>query len=178
MSLAYNAAVSGATLGLGPLTVSGLTGAATSYSSVSTNYAINGRCANFGAQTTVAFPTTDLNTGKQFVGLNAASTGTVFVLGVQFGATTLSALQGSVETLDAAGNFTKVPSFPSIPDNFVPLAYFIAKAGSTFVAAAWYPGTTNWNTTGMTYVADVAGVATAGSIATSIISLPDRPSVM
>lgn len=179
MSNAYSPAVAGMTLGLGPLTLSGLTGAATSYSSVATNYAINGRCSTFAAQTTVAFPTTDLNTGVQFAGLVAANTGTVFVVGVKFGATVLSALQGSVEALDAAGNFTtRIPTFPSIPDNFVPLAYFVAKAGSTFVAAAWYPGTTNWNTTGMTYVADVAGVATAGSIATSIIALPDRPTVM
>lgn len=178
MSLAYNAAVSGATLGLGPLTVSGLTGGATTYTSVATAYAINGRSTTFATQTGVAFPTTDLNTGAQFAGLVAANTGTVFVLGVQFGVTTLKALQGSVESLDAAGNFLNIPKWPSIPDNFCPLAYFIAKAGSTFVAAAWYPGTTNWNTTGMTYVADVAGVATAGSIATSIVSLPDRPSVM
>lgn len=178
MSLAYNVAVSGATLGLGPLTVSGLTGGVTTYTSVATAYAINGRSTTFATQTGVAFPITDLNTGAQFAGLVAANTGTVFVLGVQFGVTTLKALQGSVESLDAAGNFLNIPKFPSIPDNFCPLAYFIAKAGSTFVAAAWYPGTTNWNTTGMTYVADVAGVATAGSIATSIIALPDRPTVM
>jgi hypothetical protein len=169
--------IAGITIGLGPLTLSGLTAGATTYTSVATAYAINGRTTTFATQSGVAFPTTDLNTSAQFVGLTLANTGTVFVVGCQFGVTTLKCVQGSVEALDAGGNFLNVPKFPSMPDNFCPLAYFIAKAGATFVAAAWYPGTTNWNTTGMTYVANVAGVATAGSIATSIVALPDRPTV-
>lgn len=168
----------GLTAALGVFALSGLTAGATTYSSAATAYSINGRAVSFGAQNGVAFPTTDLNTGVQYAGLVAANTGTVFVVGCQLGVTTMKCVQGSVEALDASGNFINVPKFPSLPDNFCPTAYFIAKAGATFVATAWYPGTTNWNTTGMTYVSDVAGVATAGSIGTSVSTLPDRPSVM
>lgn len=165
----------GTTIGLGSLTLTGLTAAATTYSSAVTPYAINGRANIFAVQAGVAFPTTDLNTGLQFAGLVLANTAAVFVVGVQFGVTTLKCVQGPVVALDPSGKALNALAFPSLPDNFCALAYFVAKAGATFVAAAWYPGTTVWNTTGMTYVADVAGVATAGSVGTSCITLPDRP---
>jgi hypothetical protein len=160
--------LSGITACFGNATFSAISGAATTtYTSAAVPFTINGKYTTFAAQTTVAFPTTDTNTAAQFTGLVKASTGTVFVLGVNYGGTTLRALQGSVENLDAAGNFigANVPKFPSMPDDFCPLGYIVAKAGSTFVATAWYPGTTNWNTTGMTY--SIVNVA----------SLPDRPQV-
>ena len=158
----------GLTACIGNATFSAISGAATTtYTSAAIVAAINGKATTFAAQTTQAFPTTDLNTGVQFVGLTAANKGTVFVLGIQNGGTTLKAVQGTVESLDAAGNFigAGIPKFPALPDDFCPMGYIIAKAGATFVAAAWYPGTTNWNTTGMTYSIQ------------NVVALPDRPQV-
>lgn len=166
MSNALTAAMAGLTAALGNLTLTGISGAATTYSSSALPVAVDGKVTTFAAQSGVAFPTTDLNTGLQFVGLVAANTGTVFVVGIQNGGTLLKCIQGTVAALDAAGNFSATPpAFPALPDNFVPLAYIVAKAGSTFVAAAWYPGTTNWNTTGMSYSVQ------------NIASLPSRPQV-
>lgn len=156
--------IAGITIGLGNLTLTGISGAATTYSSSALPFCVNGKATTYSAQSGVAFPTTDLNTGAQFVGLVAASTGTVYVVGVQSGGTTLKCIQGSVELLDAAGNFINVPKFGPCPDNFCPLAYIVAKAGST-LAAPHYPGTTNWNATGMSYA--VVNVA----------ALSDRPQV-
>jgi len=157
--------VAGITIGLGVLALSGISGAATTYSSVATNYAINGKTGTLTGQTTTAFPTLDINTGVKFSGLTKANTATVYVVGVQSGGSTIVAAQGTVVALDTEGNLRFAPQFPSLPNNFCPLSYIVAKAGSTFVATIARPGTEVWNTTGMSYsVVD-------------IIALPDLPQI-
>jgi len=157
--------IAGLTVGLSKLGLSGITGGAITYAFTAVRpYVINGKVYSITGGTT--FPVVDANTGVNFVGLTKANTGTVFVLGGSSATTTdVVAVQGSVETLDAHGNFYFAPKFPQLPSDFCPLAYIIAKAGSTFVAASFQPGTDNWNTTGMTYATQ------------DIVALPDRAQV-
>lgn len=157
--------IAGITLALGNTALTGISGAATTFSASVIAYALNGKAYTTTIQTTAAFPTVDIQTGVAWAGLQKANTGTVLLVGVQAGATVYVAAQGSVESLDAAGNFLNAPKFPSVPDNFCPVAYIIVKAGATFVAATFLPGTTVWNTTGMTYAVQ------------NVAALPDRPQV-
>jgi len=158
--------VAGITMGLGNTLLSAISGAATTtFTAAAVPYAINGKAGTTTVQTTAAFPATDIQTGVAYAGLQKANTGTVVLVGVQLGATVYVAAQGSVESLDAGGNFINVPKFPSVPDNFCPLGYLVIKAGATFVAATFVPGTTNWNTTGITIAVQ------------NIVALPDRPQV-
>jgi len=76
---------------------------------------------------------------------------------------TVKCLMGSRETLDAAGNFAKAPSFPFIPDDVCPFAYQVLKHYGQATTVTF--GTSNWNTTGFTNV--IVNVAT----------LPDRPQI-
>ena len=157
--------VAGITVGLGNTALTGLAGAATTFSGSVVPYAIDGKAYTSTIQTGAAFPTTDIATGVTLAGLQKANTGTVLVLGNQAGAAVNVVAQGSVEALDVGGNFVAPPKFPSLPDNFCPLAYAIVKAGATFVAATFLPGTTVWNTTGITIAVQ------------NVVALPDRPAV-
>ena len=157
--------VAGITLALGNATITGISGAATTFSAAVTPYAINGKAYTSTVQTTAAFPTADISTGLTLAGLQKANTGTVLLVGVQAGAAVCVVAQGSIEALDAGGNFIIPPKFPSVPDNFCPLGYIVVKAGATFVAATFLPGTTVWNTTGITVAVQ------------NIAALPDNPQV-
>lgn len=111
-------------------------------------YAINGKAYSVAAMTNAATPTTDGNTGVAFVGV-PANYGSIFVHGYN-AAGTLMVLQGSVEPLDAGGNFINAPKMPPIPADFCPFAYLVIKAGST--ASTWTYGTSNQSgATGVTY---------------------------
>lgn len=157
--------IAGITLALGNTALTGLSGAATTFSASVVPYAINGKAYTTTIQTTAAFPTADIATGATLLGLQKANTGTVLVVGVQAGAAVYVVAQGSVEGLDVGGNFIAPPKFPALPDNFCPLAYVIVKAGATFVAATFLPGTTVWNTTGITIAVQ------------NVAALPDRSQV-
>ena len=156
--------VAGITMALGNITLSGITGGAKTFTTAVTPYCINGKAYFTTIQTGANFPALDINTGVAPVGLVAANTGTVVVLGNQAGAVVHVAAQGSVEALDAGGNFLIPPKFPSLPDNFCPLAYIILKAGAT-LAAPFIQGTGNWNQTGITAAVQ------------NIAALPDHPQV-
>lgn len=133
----------------------------TSFTANPLTFAIDGEYYTKATVTNGATPTTDVNTGVAFVGVGP-SEGTVLVFGYN-AAGTLQVAQGSVETLDASGNFLKAPAFPSIPDTMCPYAFFVVKADST--ASEWTCGTSNFAgpPTGVTFsISDVA-------------TLPDRP---
>jgi hypothetical protein len=130
---------------------------------VATDFIINGK---FGTQldilTNQATPTTDLGTEIAFPAL-AINEGCAIVLGtLTAGGTTLRAVQGEIEALDAdGGEFIVAASFPQVPDTMCPFAYIIIKNGST--GSAWTFGTTSFGATGIT------------DTFVDIAIMPDRP---
>jgi hypothetical protein len=86
---------------------------------------------------------------------------------------TISVAQGVISQgylknwpLDSAGNvvvgqYGAGPSFPPVPEKYVPFAYMAIKNGST--GSSWIFGTNNWNATGITVVTQ------------DFNTLPDRP---
>jgi len=128
-----------------------------------TDFIIDGK---FGTQldalTNQATPTTDHLTGAAFPAL-AANQGCAIVLGTTIaGGTTVVAVQGGIQDLDATGgDFIVAPSFGSIPDTMCPFAYIIIQNGST--GSAWTFGTTSFGATGIT------------DTFVDISMMPDRP---
>lgn len=125
-----------------------------------------------GAGSNVASPTTDAATGLAFNPIQAGSAdtrngrATVVVAGVN-AAGAIRYCQGSVVktalgVTTTAGAFIDAPQFPTLPDDFVPLAYFLIRNSPS--AAAFTVGTTSWTASGITC-----------STPQNISTLPDRP---
>ena len=112
-------------------------------------------------QTTQATPTTDARTGAAFpvVPLNY---GTVIVMGI-VAAGTIVACQGTVTKLLSDTVFLVAPEFPPLPEDFVPIGYYVVKNGTG--GANWIFGASYWNASGITVTA------------TSCSELPDRPQI-
>lgn len=163
---------------LGKAGLTGLSGAATTFSSSAITLVIRGKEYTLGAQSGAATPTTDVNTGAAFVKLvggnsvaNTPGQGCVFVF-MANSAGTIGVAQGTVSPgynqgwpLDMQGNFCEpfgAPQFPPIPAGYVPFAYAVIKAGAT-AGLSWIFGTNNWNATGITIAVQDLEV------------LPDRP---
>lgn len=125
-------------------------------------FTVNGKMYTKATVTNGATPTTDGVTGLAFTAIpvNGIS---VFAWCYDAGGNT-KVVQGSVESMDIAGNALKAPNLPVLPDTMTPFAYLVTKVGST--GAAWTMGTSNLaTTTGVTQTfVDVA-------------VLPDRPQV-
>lgn len=156
-------------------TTSGLltaTGAVTTYdTTVTINYCINGKLATKTAITTGTTPTTDYVTGLTFPALvggasvaGAYGNGCAVVWGLISGGT-VKCIMGAPQALDVAGRFIIAPQFPTIPEDFVPFAYQILKAGATASATAIVFGTANWNATGFT------------NVIVNVTELPKRPQI-
>lgn len=156
-------------------TTSGLltaTGAETVYdTTVTINYVINGKIATKTAVTDGATPTTDYNTGLAFPPLvggasvaGANGNGCIVVWGLITGGT-VKCVMGPHQALDSAGKFINAPQFPPVPDDMVPFAYQVLKAGATASATAIIFGTANWNATGFT------------NVIVNVAELPKRPQV-
>lgn len=130
-------------------TTSGLltaTGAETVYdTTVTINYVIEGKIKTKTAVTDGATPTTDGVSGATFTALTA-NKGCIFLWCLNTGGT-VKVLQGPVADM-AGGSFVVAPQFPDVPEDLVPFAYQVAKAGSTAGTIAF--GTSNWNATGFT----------------------------
>lgn len=123
------------------------TGTVTTHdTTVSIQYAINGKAYICTAITTGATPTTDYNTGATFTQLGALQ-GTVVVWALN-AAGAVKCMMGSIETLNADSTFFKRPTFPAVPNNVTPFAYQVLKVDSTGSAIAF--GTSNWDATGFT----------------------------
>jgi len=143
-----------------------VTGTTASYTTtVTVTAVINGEAVTgLTAQTNAALPTTDANTGVAFKGI-LANQGTVLIWG-QNAAGAIKICQGSIESLDSAGAFIHPPQNPGLPDNFVPFARQLLKAGSTASATVkLVPGVDAWAATGFT-----------NSIK-QISTLPNRPTI-
>jgi hypothetical protein len=131
------------------------------------NFAINGKAyTKSGTNADQATPTTDAVTGAAFPTLtgvaSAGGQGTVVVWMYNSDGTVKCAM-GSVETLDAAGNFLVRPQFPPIPDSLCPFAYQVLKHYGQTSSVTF--GTSNWNTSGFT------------NAIVNVLVLPDRPQV-
>jgi len=134
-------------LSLGNAALTGISGAATTYSSSAFDLAIDGKVITKAAVAGGTTPTTDGNTGLPIT--LTANNGAVVVWGVN-AAGTVSVYKGDTQALDSAGGFTIAPQFPRVPDTVCAFAYTIHKAGSTTVGT-WTFGTSNWNATGLTH---------------------------
>lgn len=134
--------------GMNFCTTSGLltaTGGETVYdTTVTINYAINGKLATKTAVTDGATPTTG-NTSAAAITLTA-SKARVVVWGLKAGGT-VAVEEGPIVDYDGT-NYSPMPQFPSIPDNFCPFAYQVLKASSAAGTITF--GSSNWNATGFT----------------------------
>jgi len=118
------------------------------------------------AQTNTASPTLDAATGLAFVPLSP-NKATVLVWGVN-AAGAIQVAQGTI--VDTApgvtttvGAFNLAPLFPTIPDDFVPIAYSLHRTAPS--AALWTPGTGAWAASGVS------------STFRNVSTLPERPQV-
>lgn len=141
--------------------LTGISGAATTYSTSATTlqYAVQGKGFTKAQVSGGATPTTDAVTAAAIA--LTANFGCVVVWGLN-AAGTVQVIKGATEALDSAGNFINPPQFPSVPSTFCPIAYTLHKAGSTTVGT-WTFGVSNWNATGLTHVV------------VDTLVLPDRP---
>lgn len=145
-----------------------------------TIFAIRGKAYSKAAMTNAATPTTDYVTGVAFKPIPQPNTapnlalgyGSVFTVGFTSGGA-LAVVQGTIEALDANGNFINAPQFGglgaqgpgSLDNDFCPIGYIVVKLGATAVAS-WTFGVNNMSSvTGVTYTF------------VDVISLPDRPQV-
>lgn len=143
-------------------------GAATTWSTTgATLYCIAGKAFSTAAASGAASPTSDTVKGTTFASAPlAANTGTVFLWmydGTGTAATAVRVAQGSVEPLDASGNFINAPQLPVAPDTRCAFAYTVIRNGST--GSNWTFGTSNWNATGITLAHQ------------DLMTLPGRPQV-
>jgi hypothetical protein len=112
---------------------------------------VNGKFVTpIAAQTNTASPTTDANTGLAFNALQPNMTCALVFGQTQAGVIQLG--QGPIiPTLPGvtttAGALINEPQFPSLPNNFLPLAYTIVRTAPS--AAAWTPGTGSWTASGV-----------------------------
>ena len=110
-------------------------------------YSLDGEALSYAAQTNLATPTLDANTGVAFVGV-PINKGCIFIFGILNAA--ISVVQGALADLDSAGNFILAPEYPAIPVNFVPFGELLIKVASN--GSTWTFGTSNQaSVTGVTY---------------------------
>ena len=151
-------------------TVSGLltaTGGVTTYdTTVVIQFGIDGKMGT--ARATVSTGTTPLLDGdgnalKTLVGTASAGEGCVMVWALKDDATVV-VFQGPIRDLNADGDFTIAPDFPTIDlTTYCPFAYQILK--HTANASTITFGTSNWNATGFTNVIH------------NVLELPSRPQI-
>ena len=133
---------------------------------VTTNCAVNGKFATtLGAQTNTATPVLDATTGAAFVALAPNQT-CALVFGLTVGGA-IALCQGPIiatvtGVTTTVGALFRVPIFPTLPDNFCPLAYTIVRTAPS--AANWTPGTNSWTASGV-----------SASTFQNVSQLPNRP---
>lgn len=103
------------------------------------DYSINGKAYTKAAVSNEATPTTDDVTGAGFKAITAGK-GSVFVV-MRNADGDLKVAQGSIEALDAAGNFVTAPQFAPVPANRCPFGYIVVKVKTG--GAAWTFGSSN-----------------------------------
>lgn len=152
---------------LGKAGLTGLSGAATTYSiGTAIVFALAGKALSKATAAGAATPTTDFVTGNPITVVAGKGTAVLWCLDA---AGTVRAVQGSTELLDAANNFQfAAPQFPSVPDTLVPFAYSIHKGGNVpgaLLAGTWTFGVSNWNTANTFHTVN------------DLIAIPNRPQI-
>ena len=138
--------------------LSGITGAAATYTATQFSFAIDGKVYLKATASGASTPTTDSATGAALTLSNGY--GCVCVWTVDSGGT-VAIYKSSEVALDASRNFVGgYPNFPAIPATVAPFAYTVHKnySGSGFTF-----GTTNWNTSNTAHATQ------------NVIYLPERP---
>lgn len=136
---------------------------------VTTTACIGGKfVTTLAAQTNTASPTTDAQTGAAFVALTP-NKATVLVWGTN-AAGAIKVCQGSIEDTEVGvtttvGAFRNPPQFPTLPDDFVAMAYQLCRTAPS--AATWTPCTSSWTASGVTC-----------SVMQNVTCLPDRPQIV
>lgn len=137
------------------------TGAETVYdTTVIINYVIGGKIAAKAAVTDGTTPTTG---GVSAAAITLTANKARCVVWCLIAGGTVKCLEGPIVDWNGT-EFQVPPTFPDIPDAYVPFAYHIIKAGSTTVGT-WTFGSSNWNATGVTHA--IVNVAV----------LPSRPQI-
>jgi hypothetical protein len=150
----------GGNLVLGKAGLTGLSGAATTYTlGTAIAYALYGKLYSKSTAAGAATPTTDAVTGAAITVKPGYGTNVLWCLD---SAGNVKVVQGSTELLDASGTFQfAAPQFANLPDTLVPFAYAVIKNVSTGTLFTF--GTSNWNQAGITVTAS------------DIMAVPNRP---
>lgn len=126
--------------------LTGLSGAATTYSSSAFGYAIDGVAYANGANSGAATPTTDAATGAAITLTANKARAIVWVVNA---AGTERVLAGPiVDWTDTTASSTPCP-LPAIPAGHAPFAAHTIQGGAT-LSGTWTFGVSNWNATGLT----------------------------
>lgn len=163
MTINANGNLVGGNLCLAKAGLSGLAGAATTFSTTAAvAYAIGGKfAASKGAVAGGATPTVDVVTGAAFKPVQK-NQGAVFVftldaagnVGVAQGTLPVSPTTTGLQTnVDDGGNFSLLPQFPALPDTLVAIGYAVVRATSAYAGAGFQFGAANWNTAGIVVTA-------------------------
>lgn len=135
---------------------------------VTTAGVINGKWITvLTAQTATATPTTDATTGAAFNAL-APNQCCALVFGTN-AAGTIKMAQGpiiatAIGVTTTVGAFLNAPQFPTLPDDFCPMAYTLVRTAPS--AAAWTPGTGSWTASGV-----------SATTFQNVSTLPARPQI-
>ena len=117
------------------------------------------------AQTNIATPTLDANTGAAFNAL-AANQACVLMFGINAAGAIQMAQGPIISTLTGVtttiGGLLRDPQAPGTPNNFCPIGYVVVQTAPS--AAAWTPGSSNWTASGVSC-----------STFQNVYDMPDRP---
>lgn len=160
MTINANGNLVGGSICLSKAGVTGLSGAATTFSTGATavTYANQGKLPALKAQVSGGVtPTVDVVTGAAFKPIQKNQGGVfVFTLdaagnyGVAQGPLPVSPTTTGTQTnVDDSGNYSFMPQFPSIPDALTAVSYVVVRAQSTYAGSGFIFGTALWNTTGI-----------------------------
>lgn len=128
--------------------LTGLSGAATTYSTSAFGFANRGKVYAKAAVAGGTTPTTDGNTGSAMT--LTASQAAVFVWAIDTSGTVKVFKGPTVSWTDSTASSTAC-HFPPLPGDVTPFAYHTVQAGST-TSGTWTFGSSNWNATGISAV--------------------------
>ena len=117
-----------------------------------TKFALDSRFLSVNQKATQPLTGNDPLTGERYKSLKQ-NEACAFLLCLKpnaaFSDAAAQAVQGDIVRMDAGKKFLDngAPLLPPVPEGSVPVGYIVV---GTNAAAGWIPGTTDWNTTGIT----------------------------
>lgn len=125
--------------------LTGLSGAATTYSTSAIGFAIQGKLYSKALVSGGTTPTTDGNTAATMA--LTANQAAAFVWALNSSGTVKVYKGPTVAWTDTTASSTAV-YFPAVPSDNVVIGYHLVQAGAT-TSGTWTFGTSNWNATGI-----------------------------